>query len=62
LFSRSWGHVSTPVPGVLTQVGETSGSARGSQPVFLFDPSFEASDTQHPASYYQLQLMARLGF
>jgi len=62
LLDRDWGLYRVPNAVLLRQVGQTTGPASKSQPVFHFDEARPRYDTQNVESAYQLQLALRYSF
>lgn len=62
LLSSAWGQYRQPTTVILQQVGQTSGSAAQSQPIFQFNTATRRHSTENIESGYQLQLALRYVF
>jgi hypothetical protein len=62
VLNRNWGSHRQAVPGLLEQVGETTGSAQTFQPIFRFHPDNPTWTTLAADSDFQLQLSLRYRF
>jgi hypothetical protein len=62
LLNARWGHYRVADPAILEQVGQTSGSAETSQPIFHFDAARPTWTTLPTESAFQLQFALRYRF
>ncbi|HVT39290.1 MAG TPA: carboxypeptidase regulatory-like domain-containing protein [Gemmatimonadaceae bacterium] len=62
LLNDRWGRVAKASAALFKQVGQTTGVATQSQPIFLFDPTVPRFNASNPESNYQLQLAMRVTF
>ena len=62
MLNAHWGHYRVADPALLEQVGQTSGSAETSQPIFRFNMARPAWITLPTESAFQLQLALRYRF
>lgn len=62
LINSDWGLWREAVPGLLEHVGQTTGTAQSSQPVFRFNAATAAWSTTSDKSAFQLQLALRVRY
>jgi hypothetical protein len=62
LLNRNWGRYRVSQPQLLEHVGQTTGIAGTTQPVFRFQPGRQEWRTLESESAYQLQLTIRYRF
>ncbi|MGH7553796.1 MAG: hypothetical protein ACREMQ_12290, partial [Longimicrobiales bacterium] len=62
LLNRGWGHYRVAAPRLLEHVGQTSGAAGTTQPIYRFDTTRTEWETLETASVFQLQLAVRYRF
>ena len=62
LLDDGWGRYRLARPRLLEHVGQVTGGAGDSQPVFRFDPDFTAWETPAAESAFQLQVAGRYRF
>ena len=62
LLSDGWGRRRLARSRILEHVGQETGPAGGSQPIFRFDPAFAPWETEAAESAFQLQIAARYRF
>lgn len=62
LLNRGWGLTRQSLPTLLEHVGQTSGPAQSSKPLFRFDPAAPRWSTLGEASVFQMQMGVRYRF